>query len=409
MANQIKTLRLNPFLPPADTFPQTSAQEDWLFRLMMFFQQAAAWPAWKTAGSLLAGAGLTFSLWQMAAPGTGAAAALGLLVFALADWLLLAWLPRAGRSYGPVAPQLMIMLIPRLLVAGGGATLAHLAGPAWGLMAFIGLELAGSLAYVWGLAVEPQRLSLNEIRLTSPHLPAGAKPIRLLHLSDLHLERLTRREERLLELVEAARPDLIAITGDYLNASYRRDPEAISQVRQLLSRLKAPYGVYAVLGTPVIDVEDVAPHHFNGSGIRLLRRDVLDLDLGQGRRLSLLGLDCSHDPPQDERALGQLARVTLEDAPRVLLYHSPELMPVAPRNGVDLYLCGHTHGGQVRLPGYGALFTSATTGKRYEMGRYDEGGTTLYVSRGLGLEGFSMPRLRLFCPPEITLVTIERR
>jgi predicted MPP superfamily phosphohydrolase len=109
-------------------------------------------------------------------------------------------------------------------------------------------------------------------------------------------------------------------------------------------------------------------------------------------------------PKDTKRRTAAMAPV---DTTRVFLYHSPELMPEAPANDIDLYLCGHTHGGQVRLPGFGALFTSAATGKRYEMGRYDEGGTTLYVSRGIGLEGYSMPRLRLFCPPEITLVTIE--
>ena len=93
--------------------------------------------------------------------------------------------------------------------------------------------------------------------------------------------------------------------------------------------------------------------------------------------------------------------------PSVLLYHSPEMMPLVQQHDVDLYLCGHTHGGQVRLPLYGAVLTSTVTGKRYEMGRYDENGTTLYVSRGIGLEGLSAPRLRLFCPPEMTLVILK--
>lgn len=330
-----------------------------------------------------------------------------MLAVTLADWLLLAWLPRARRSFGPVVPQLKVMLVPRLLLAVGAAGLAHFGAPGWGLAAFFGLQLAGSALYVWGLAVEPQRLSLSRISVASPHLPAGARPIRLLHLSDFHIERLTRREEQVLRLIETAQPDLIVITGDYLNASYRRDPEAMEQARRLLARLTAPFGVYAVLGTPSIDLPDVAPAHFDGTEIHLLRRDVIEVDLGQGRKLALLGLDCTHDLAHDERLLARLARTTTPGTTRLFLYHSPELMPVAPRYGIDLFLCGHTHGGQVRLPGYGALFTSSATGKRYEMGRYDEGGTTLYVSRGIGLEGLSMPRLRLFCPPEITLVTIH--
>jgi predicted MPP superfamily phosphohydrolase len=82
-------------------------------------------------------------------------------------------------------------------------------------------------------------------------------------------------------------------------------------------------------------------------------------------------------------------------------------MPQAVAHGLNLYLCGHTHGGQVRLPIYGALLTSSQLGKRYEMGHYREDDTHLYVSRGLGLEGLSAPRVRFLCPPEMTLVTLR--
>ena len=71
-----------------------------------------------------------------------------------------------------------------------------------------------------------------------------------------------------------------------------------------------------------------------------------------------------------------------------------------------LVLCGHTHGGQVRLPLFGAILTSSQLGKRYEMGLYREGNTQMYVSRGVGLEGLSAPRVRFLAPPEVTLVTL---
>ncbi len=133
----------------------------------------------------------------------------------------------------------------------------------------------------------------------------------------------------------------------------------------------------------------------------------MELDLGQGRALNLIGMDCTHDMAFDGQMFSALVAQKNGRGASLLLYHSPEMMPLVQQHDVDLYLCGHTHGGQVRVPGYGALITSAVTGKRYEMGRYDENGTTLYVSRGIGLEGLSAPRLRLFCPPEITLVEIK--
>jgi predicted MPP superfamily phosphohydrolase len=73
---------------------------------------------------------------------------------------------------------------------------------------------------------------------------------------------------------------------------------------------------------------------------------------------------------------------------------------------VDLYLAGHTHGGQIRLPLFGAVFTASAYGKRYEQGHYSVGDTTLYVSRGIGMEGMGAPRARFLCPPEIVVVNL---
>jgi predicted MPP superfamily phosphohydrolase len=82
-------------------------------------------------------------------------------------------------------------------------------------------------------------------------------------------------------------------------------------------------------------------------------------------------------------------------------------MPEAARAGVDLFLAGHTHGGQIRLPLIGAVVTSSIYWKRYEMGLYTQGHTWLYVSRGIGMEGLGAPRARFLCPPEIELFELR--
>ena len=97
---------------------------------------------------------------------------------------------------------------------------------------------------------------------------------------------------------------------------------------------------------------------------------------------------------------------TPPEAYTLLLYHSPDLIETASSVGVDLYLAGHTHGGQVRLPFYGAVITFSAYGKQYEMGWYEVGATTLYVSRGLGMEGWDAPRMRFLCPPEMEVVEL---
>ena len=178
-------------------------------------------------------------------------------------------------------------------------------------------------------------------------------------------------------------------------------------MRQVLAELAAPFGVYATLGSPPVDPRETTPSLFDGLNIRLLRDEVAVLNFPDGRTLSLLGMDCDHDLEVDAQTFREMIKLAPPDSMRVLLYHSPELMPVVRDYPVDLYLCGHTHGGQVRLPLFGAVLTSSALGKRYEMGPYVEQGTTLYISRGIGLEGLSAPRLRLLCPPEIILFTLS--
>jgi predicted MPP superfamily phosphohydrolase len=170
--------------------------------------------------------------------------------------------------------------------------------------------------------------------------------------------------------------------------------------------------MFAVLGSPTVDRNSVPL--FDGLPIRLLRDEVVVLDLpveggvaGKNRRLAVIGLDCTHDAEWDAERLKAIVTQAPPDAFRVLLYHSPELMPVAPEYGIDLYLCGHTHGGQVRLPLYGAVVTSSRLGKRFEMGHYCVGGTHLYISRGVGLEGMGAPRVRFLCPPEIAMFSLN--
>jgi predicted MPP superfamily phosphohydrolase len=274
------------------------------------------------------------------------------------------------------------------------------------LVILVLLQLLGTVLYLWGTLAEPFALATSQRSIESPGLPDHAPPLRLLHLSDLHVERLTARETKLLELIEQARPDLIVITGDYLNLSYVDDPTARAEVRRVLEKIAAPYGVYATLGSPPVDRRETTPSLFDGLPIRLLRDEVAVLHLADGRKLSLIGMDCDHDLAGDAQVFQNLIELAPADSAKVLLYHSPELMPVVQSHPIDLYLCGHTHGGQIRVPLYGAILTSSALGKRYEMGPYTEQNTTLYISRGIGLEGLSAPRMRLLCPPEIILWTL---
>jgi predicted MPP superfamily phosphohydrolase len=125
-------------------------------------------------------------------------------------------------------------------------------------------------------------------------------------------------------------------------------------------------------------------------------------------RVRLVGLTCTHVPEDDLLTLqAALAGAPGDDLFTILMYHSPDLAPEAAGAGIDLQVSGHTHGGQVRVPGLGALVTSSLHGKRFEMGAYQLGDMLLYVARGIGLEGQGAPRARFLCEPEVVLWELD--
>jgi predicted MPP superfamily phosphohydrolase len=327
-------------------------------------------------------------------------------LFMALDLVLLIRLPRKAISFGPWKAQFFTLALPRLAATFVLGVIARWLGWQWGGPLLLIVQLTGTAAFIWGAMIEPHRLELTHQRLYTDRLPADAPPIRLLHISDLHVERLTKREEKVLQIAQETRPDLILISGDYVNLSYNRDPHTHALVRELLAKLTAPCGVYATLGSPPVDLRETVAPIFDGLPIQLLREGWTEIDLGAERRLVLVGLDCTHHIPTDGARLQRLMQTAPNGAPQILLYHSPELMPQASGHGLDLYLCGHTHGGQVRLPLIGPIFTSSQLGRRYVMGLYKEDRTHLYVSRGIGLEGLSAPRVRFLSPPEMTLITL---
>jgi len=354
------------------------------------------------------------------------------LAFTITDWVGLALLPRLGRSFGPVTPPLLALTLVRtalafaigllwttirpspsaLLRIGSLAPLgtgAH--GEAWpGLLLTASLGLAISAVVFYATWIEPFRIEVTRAELCSPKLN-GHTPLRLLHITDLHVEHPTAREEKLLRLVEELAPDVTILTGDYLNLAYVYDTSVQAETHDLLARLcdivRGP--VYAITGSPPVDRSDVVPAIFEDLPITWLLDTVEELDssLNGDHTIRLAGLRCTRERDMDAPRLRRL----LEGSPghqfTLLLYHSPDLMPEAVELDIDLYLCGHTHGGQIRLPLFGALITSSDFWKRYEMGRYEENNTTLYVNRGLGMEGLGAPRARFLAPPEVVLWTLS--
>jgi predicted MPP superfamily phosphohydrolase len=311
--------------------------------------------------------------------------------------------PVRERSWGPVTPSLLALTLARVAITWSGALLAP---TSVGLALVATIQALVSAAAIYATWVEPFRLGVTLREYHPPHWESTL-PLKVLHISDLHFEGLSPREKALLVKVTELQPDLILITGDYLNLSSVYDPEAQKGARYLLTSLHAPLGVYAITGSPVVDIVGIVPRIFAESGIHWLDDQAVTIQNADDS-IQLLGVRTTYDEDRDATALKRLAQQSSSDCFKLLLYHTPDLMPVAAQVGVDLYLCGHTHGGQIRLPFYGALATSSRFGKRYEMGLYQEGSCTLYVSRGLGMEGLGAPRARFLTPPEVVQWTFTR-
>ncbi len=323
-----------------------------------------------------------------------------LLIAALffVDCLILFLQPRLRISFPAFTSQLAIISAPRLLVLLF-YSLSALFFEQTDWILLVGMS-AGSILYAWGMLGEPALPVVIRRRLASP---AIHEPFTFFHLSDLHLERRSCREEFVLRMAEKHKPDFIFLTGDFLNLSHVEDPVSHREMREFLKKLTKHSQVIGTLGSPPVDRRSILPPLLEDAGVVLLRDRILRLPLGNGNFLNILGIDCDHHPTLDAEVLRSLLGDVSDSDLNLLLYHSPEIMPAVKDSPIDLYLCGHTHGGQIRLPLYGALVTSSVTGKRYEKGLYREGRIYLYVSPGIGLEGRLAPRMRLFCRPEIGL------
>jgi predicted MPP superfamily phosphohydrolase len=238
-----------------------------------------------------------------------------------------------------------------------------------------------------------ERFVVNQERIWLDALPDAFDGLRVVQISDIH-HGLFLPKEWLVEAVRQANrlnPDVIALTGDFVTYSRRN----IGPAADILGRLRARYGVYAVLGNHDFRVDaDAVTHALRQQHIDVLRNRHVALGLG-GESLYLAGVDDYGYGADVRRAMKGIPK----DAATVLLAHNPRIISLASRNGVSLVLSGHTHGGQVNIPLLGTVYGRSPQRLRYKIGWDRLGATQIYVSRGIGT--IVLP-WRLRCPAEIT-------
>lgn len=323
---------------------------------------------------------------------------IGVLVFVAAQLnaVALMLLPVYDVSHGPDrAASLGLTLLIAIPAALMG--LLHISptlAAAW--LIFI------TLLALYGTWIEPFRIEVVHQRKTVQGWDAD-HPLRIAHFSDLHVEHFGRRERQLNTLLKALQPDLIVFSGDFINLSYVQDARVREVVREVVQGWDAPLGVYAISGTsPDVDhPDDLAFYCHDAAAESVMGR--WQSIRAAGGVLHIGGIATWHVMRTDRAALDELLTQRPEGGAQLLLIHTPDLAPEAATAGVDLYLCGHTHGGQLCLPGGIPIVTGSLLGHRFARGRSELGRTTVYTSRGIGFEGLGAPRARLFCRPEITL------
>ncbi|HKG21202.1 MAG TPA: metallophosphoesterase [Blastocatellia bacterium] len=247
--------------------------------------------------------------------------------------------------------------------------------------------LAGLPLTLYAFCVEPYWIEDSHYRIRAPL----TSPLKIAHLTDLHTSGLNRRERKLLEILDREKPDLIVITGDSVSTT-----EGYEGFRDLLRELRAPLGVWVIRGNhenwhPIPNEREF----YISAGVNFL--------LNESKKprddFRLVGLDDAFAGSPD---LDQALAGAQEGEYKIALFHSPGFFNQA-AGRCELALAGHTHGGQVQLPFIGPLWLPPHSGNFVE-GWFEQNGSRLYVSRGVGT---SLLNVRFLCRPEVAFITLE--
>lgn len=237
-----------------------------------------------------------------------------------------------------------------------------------------------------------ERIVVRTNNIRSARLPRLFDGFTILHISDTHVDMNQLAMQRLGELVSGLRYDLCVLTGDYRGKTFGAYDAALKGMTRVVSHLRQP--VFGVLGNH--DTIQMLPG-LEAMGIRMLQNECEVIRRGD-QAIYLAGIDDAHYFRVDniEKAGSQIP----EDAFSILLSHTPEIFRQAAHAGFDLLLSGHTHGGQICLPGSIPLTLDSVLPRRMGAGAWRYGDMTGYTSTGAGS---SVVAVRFNCPPEITL------
>lgn len=246
-----------------------------------------------------------------------------------------------------------------------------------------------------------------ELVVEHAELPAETEtPIRIVVMADLQTDRVGEHERRAVQRALEQEPDLILMPGDLFHGSDRKWNEHVDRFGELISRIDAPFGAYFVEGNTD------APHRLRpflaDKPLRWLDNEVAHVEI-RGTTLAIAGLEIRFSSRSADAAIRAL--VESDADVKILLAHYPDVIfATRASDGIDLIVAGHTHGGQVVIPGFGPPMTLSGVPRSIAAGGlHSLDGRRIYVSRGIGMERGHAPPVRFFCPPELSVLTLRPR
>ncbi|HEV2448172.1 MAG TPA: metallophosphoesterase [Candidatus Sulfopaludibacter sp.] len=267
--------------------------------------------------------------------------------------------------------------------------------------AYAAVFAAPPAAFAYGAFIERHQLFLREQKLEIPNLAPDLDGLRLVQLTDIHLSPFLSRAElqRAVDMANETRAHIALVTGDLITTI--RDP--LDDCLNILAQLRSDAGVFGCLGNHEIYANAEAYVEREGArrGMRFLRSAATPLRFGQAV-LNLAGVDYQR---LGRHYLVGAEKLLAPGALNVLLSHNPDVFPVAARQGYDLTVSGHTHGGQIRVELLSEDLNPGRFYTPYVDGVYRRGPASIFVSRGIGT--IAVP-VRLGAPPEVSLLRLCR-
>ena len=237
------------------------------------------------------------------------------------------------------------------------------------------------------------------VRVFVKNLPPEFNGFQILQLSDLHADGIPDNGHKLISTLKQVKADLCVLTGDFRFLTQDEYAPALQRTQEIVRAIEAPHGIWGILGNH--DFIEFVPGLEN-AGIKMLLNESVSI-AQNGVELWLAGIDdahlyACHDIPKAGANIPS-------NAVKILLSHTPETYKEAADAGFDYVICGHTHAGQVCLPGGIPVIVNAGCPRRFCSGYWHYRGLQGYTSRAAGASGLAV---RFFCPPELTIHELHR-